>query len=45
MSLEAARDLSVQDLLHVLNEKLNLEYTNPPPVVLTTSLGTDVSIS
>ena len=27
MSLEAARDLSITDLLHVLREKLEQEYT------------------
>ena len=47
MSLEAARNLSVTDLPHVLDEKLGLEYaglreSHLPPVV---SLGPHVGIS
>jgi len=47
MSLEAARNLSVPDLLRVLDEKLGLEYvrlreSHLPPVV---SLGSYVRIS
>jgi len=47
MSLEAARDLSIPELLRVLNEKLGLEHTMlrkcHPPAVSTTSLEVEVS--
>lgn len=48
MSLEAARDLSIEDLLHVLNEKIGLECTRVlgiplPPVFPPASLDTEVS--
>lgn len=45
MSLEAARNLSVKDLLHVLNEKLNLECTKVQvsPAMSTQSLRSEVS--
>ena len=48
MSLEAARDLSIQDLLRVLNEKLGLEcttlrHTPLPPAVSAASLEPEVS--
>jgi len=47
MSLEAARGLSILELLHVLNEKLSLECTKLqyplPPVTSTASLGSEVS--
>ena len=48
MSLEAVHDLSTQDLLHVLNEKLGLERTRirdilPSHVVPLASLESDVS--
>ena len=47
--MEAARNLSILDLLRVLNEKLDLECTRLretrlPPVVSTASLGPEVSI-
>lgn len=50
MALEAARDLSVQDLLRVLNEKLGLECTRLretplPPVVSAASLEPEVMAS
>jgi len=49
MSLEAACDLSIPELLRVLNEKLGLEHTrlrkyHPPPAVSTTSLEAEVSL-
>jgi hypothetical protein len=49
MSLEAARDLSVPDLLCVLHEKLDMERTRPreirlPAIVSTASLEPEVSI-
>ena len=49
MSLEAARSLSVPELLRVLNEKLGLEHTrlrkyHPPAAVSTTSLEAEVSM-
>ena len=48
MSLEAARNLSIPDLLRVLNEKLGLECarlreTPLPPVVSAASLESEVS--
>ena len=48
MSLETARDLSIPDLLRLLNEKLGLECTRlqetpPPPLVDTASLESEVS--
>lgn len=48
MSLETARDLSIQDLLHVLGEKFGLERTRiqktfTPPVVSAASLESEVS--
>ena len=47
MSLEAIRDLSIQDLLRAVNEKLRLEYTRirDPPThsVLAVSLESEVS--
>ena len=48
MSLEAARDLSIQDLLHVLNEKLSLEWARIRTIptsyaVPTASLESEVS--
>ena len=48
MSLEAARDLSIPDLLRVLNEKLGLQFTTLrntplPPAVSTASLEYEVS--
>jgi len=48
MSLETARDLSIPDLLRVLNEKLDLEYTRLrgtplPPTVSVASLESEVS--
>ena len=47
MSLEAIRDLSIQDLLCALNEKLRLEYTRirdtPTCSVLAVSLESEVS--
>ncbi|KAF9784626.1 hypothetical protein BJ322DRAFT_1109338 [Thelephora terrestris] len=47
MSLEAALNLSISELLHVLNNKLYLECKrlreyHPPPAVTTTSLGTEI---
>jgi hypothetical protein len=44
MSLEAARNLSVRDLLSVLNEKLNLECTRirVPPLVSAASPESEV---
>ena len=50
MPLEAARDLSIPDLLHVLREKLSLECARLreaglAPVFSTASLGPEVSIS
>jgi len=49
MSLEAARDLSIPELLRVLNGKLGLEQTrlrkyHPPPAFSTTSLEAEVSV-
>ena len=49
MSLDAARDLSIPDLLRVLNEKLGLECsrlqkTYFPPVSSAASLESEVSI-
>ena len=50
MSLEATHDLSIQDLLRALNEKLGLECarlyeTTPlPPLVSSTSLKSEVSV-
>ena len=48
MSLEAARDLSIRDLLRVLNQKIGLEYTTLrdtplPPSISATSLESEVS--
>ena len=47
MSLEAVRDLSIQDLLRAVNEKLCLEYTRirdtPTCSVLAVSLESEVS--
>ena len=48
MSLETARDLSIPDLLRLLNEKLGLESarlqeTPLPPLVATASLESEVS--
>ena len=47
MSLEAVRDLSIQDLLRALNEKLRLEYTRirdtPTCSVLAVSPESEVS--
>ena len=48
MSLEAARDLSIPELLRVLNEKLGFEHArlrkyHPPPAVSTASLEAEVS--
>ena len=47
MSLEAIRDLSIQDLLRAVNEKLHLEYTRiqdtPTCSVLAVSLESEVS--
>lgn len=48
MSLEAARDLPIPDLVRVLNEKLGLEYTRlqETPISCTmyvTSLQSEVS--
>ena len=48
MSLEAARDLSIQDLLRVLNEKLGLECARireicPYQPALAASLESEVS--
>ena len=48
MSLEAVRDLSIQDLLRLLNEKLGLEYTRirdipTPHAVPAASLKSEVS--
>jgi hypothetical protein len=48
MCLEAARDLSIADLLHVLSEKLGLECTKLqdtplPPAVSPASLEPEVS--
>jgi hypothetical protein len=45
MTLEAAHNLSVLDLLRVLNEKLDLECTKiqTSPVVSTVSLESEVS--
>jgi len=50
MSLEAARDFSIPDLLHVLNEKIGLEFTtlrntSLPPAVSAASLESEVSES
>ena len=50
MSLEAARNLSIPELLCVLNEKLYLEYnmlqgSHPLSAVSTASLETEVSVS
>lgn len=50
MSSQAAHDLSISELLRVLNDKLGLEYTRIretglSPAVSTSSLETDVSIS
>ena len=50
MSLEAARNLSIPDLLRVFNEKLDLESARLrgirlPPIASTASLETDVSVS
>ena len=49
MSLEAARNLSISDLLHLLNEKLGLEYTrlretHLPPVTSAASLESEVTM-
>jgi len=49
MSLEAARNLSIPDLIHVLNEKLNLEWssllqTPLPPSVSLASVDSDVRV-
>ena len=49
MSLEAARNLSIPDLLRVLDEKLKLEYyrlrnTQPPPFASVTLLESEVSM-
>ena len=48
MSLEAIRDLSIQDLLRAVNEKLRLEYTRirdtPTRPVPAVSLESEVSI-
>ena len=48
MSLEAARDLSIHDLLYLLNEKLGLEWTRIRDIptsrpVPTVSLESEVS--
>ena len=48
MTLETARDLSIADLLRMLNEKLGLECTRVqgtrlPPAVSATSLEREVS--
>ena len=47
MSLKAVRDLSIQDLLHALNEKLRPEYARirdtPTPLVPAASLESEVS--
>ena len=48
MSLEAARDLSIPDLLRVLNQKISLEFTTlrnalPSPAVSAGSLESEVS--
>ena len=47
MSLEVACDLSIQDLLRVLNEKLRLEWARirdtPTRSALTASLESEVS--
>ena len=50
MSLEAVRDLSIPDLLRVLNEKIGLEFTtlrntSLPPAVSAASLEFEVSES
>ena len=47
MSMEAARDLSIPDLLRVLNEKLRLDCTRIQgfPAVSTDSLGSEVGES
>ena len=47
---ETARDLSIPDLLRLLNKKLGLECTRlqetpPPPLVVTASLESEVSPS
>jgi len=47
MSLEAARDLSIPELLYVLNEKLGLEssslrQTCLPPIISIASLAAEV---
>ena len=48
MSLKATRDLSIADLLHVLSEKLDLEYTSlretalPPKSVVSAPRSTDL---
>ena len=47
MSSEAAHDLSISDLLRLLNEKLSLECvrlreTRLPPVISTVSLESEV---
>jgi hypothetical protein len=49
MSLEAARDLSVTDLLHMLCEKLEQEYTRLretrlPPALSAASVELEVSV-
>ena len=49
MSLEAARNISIPELLHALNEKLysecnRLREYRPPPAVSISSLETEVSI-
>lgn len=45
--LEAARDLSAQELLHVLNEKLGVEFTrlqnHSPSIISAASLEAEVS--
>lgn len=48
MSLEAARNLSIPELLHVLNENLHWECNglreyHPPPAISTASLKAEVS--
>ena len=48
MSLEATRDLSIPDLIRVLNEKIGLEFTmlrntSLPPAVSARSLESEVS--